>query len=817
MMCGREKNRIEHRGSCVFVCTAFLLMLILTLAACGKANQGKVVYHNPIEVLSAGQDSTSVQYVQYSTSVRITELMPANKTVLPGEYASFPDWIELTNPGLQECNLKGYGLSDMETNLLQWTFPDCTLSPGERVIVYCTGIERQGLYTTFSLSKSGESIYFSDPNGNVIQRIDYGETDDDVSVFVNDGTLSYSRLSSPGFPDTEEGHESFLNFEENQEPLVINEVVPFNESYNYMKGGYYDWVELKNVSDEPVNVGEYCLSDKLSQALSYRLPDTVLNPGQFLIVFCVGDEDLSRFSVPTCSFSVDSGGDSVYLFHSDGTLADRVGVYDIPLRGSVGRLEGENGFFLFEKATPKKENANGYRQRSEMPTASISAGIYNDVESLSVELFGDGTIYYTLDGSWPTEKSAIYQEPITVTKTSSIRATVKSEGKMLSNCATFSYIINENHSLPVVYLSCTRYEFGKVYENTFYSDIYCDTNISYFGDDGTFSADCRLKLHGASSREVLIKKHFKLVFSARYGGDLKYDVFGNGTDSEYHSLLLRGDMLIIHQFRDALAAKVANVVSVTEPYALNSKYCILYIDGEYWGIYSIREAYSEKYVSDRTGEKENEVEIKRAPVTEYDDPESLTSIFQFIARNIMSDSDNYAFADEKLDLQSFAQWLCLESYFNNNDPTGNIRYVRSTAEGSKWRAMFFDLDQSMSNENTDWSIIYRTDTQIGGVLNSLCKSDEFKKLVLKTAAELMQNGLGDELVTETLNNMAAETIGEMPRNMKRWFGYMDYYESSMQDQLDCFTPGRTTDWLERMKTALKVDDETLHSYFPEYY
>ena len=48
-----------------------------------------------------------------------------------------------------------------------------------------------------------------------------------------------------------------------------------------------------------------------------------------------------------------------------------------------------------------------------------------------------------------------------------------------------------------------------------------------------------ITLPGAASRSVWDKKSFKIVFRDRYGGDVHFDLFGQGI-TEFHSLNLRG-------------------------------------------------------------------------------------------------------------------------------------------------------------------------------------------------------------------------------------------------------------------------------------
>ena len=45
-----------------------------------------------------------------------------------------------------------------------------------------------------------------------------------------------------------------------------------------------------------------------------------------------------------------------------------------------------------------------------------------------------------------------------------------------------------------------------------------------YEDGGSFTIDCGIKLHGATSKVAQSKKSFKLCFRSRYDGELNYDL-----------------------------------------------------------------------------------------------------------------------------------------------------------------------------------------------------------------------------------------------------------------------------------------------------
>ncbi len=79
----------------------------------------------------------------YSQGLRINELMSANRNIVFDEDGETPDWIEILNSGSTSINLSEYYLSEGKTDLMKWQFPPIELEPGQPLLVYASGKDRQ--------------------------------------------------------------------------------------------------------------------------------------------------------------------------------------------------------------------------------------------------------------------------------------------------------------------------------------------------------------------------------------------------------------------------------------------------------------------------------------------------------------------------------------------------------------------------------------------------------------------------------------------------------------------------------------------------
>lgn len=124
-----------------------------------------------------------VQFTTNDNGVVINELMASNATTVADEQGSFPDWAEFYNNNDYEVDLSGYYLSDDPQELDKWSFADGIVIPANGyLIVWVDDDEDDGpLHASFKLSADGESLVLSDPQLNVVDQVQFGAQETDVS------------------------------------------------------------------------------------------------------------------------------------------------------------------------------------------------------------------------------------------------------------------------------------------------------------------------------------------------------------------------------------------------------------------------------------------------------------------------------------------------------------------------------------------------------------------------------------------------------------------------------------------------------------
>ena len=735
----------------------FSLILLLLILLCGCARSAPPE-PSPEPTPTATPEPTPPP-VDYSGLLRISEIGVKNRAsfYLDG----FPDWVELENISDKTLALEGWTLSDRPgRGGLALTGE---LEPGALLLLPLDGAD-------FFLSL-GETLWLRAPDDGVQDRALLSADTADCSLQRQaDGSFRESPWISPGYPNDAEGHERFCAGRVPEGPLILSEIMVANHSYPlHSQTPAFDWVEIRNISDETVDLSEFCLSDDGDRLDKWRFPSRSLKPGELYLVICDGDlsPDDKTYREPSTGFSLDSRSDQLYLSRTDGTLLDFAALHDIPEDRTLGREEGRPGLLYYAVPSPREKNSGGQRRVSAMPESLEADGVFDGVESVAVTLAAAGEIRYTLDGSVPTAESALYTGALTLEKTTLLRAVAVEEDAIPSPVRDLSYILNEGHVLPVLSMVVndwrhfrTTYEWGDKY--TAYSG-----SLTLFDGEHSFSHPCSVSLRGWTSLN-LQKKSFGVRFRTRDGGDLEADVFSNGI-TRFHSLAVRaGQDYLFSIFRNELMQDLC-LEAGNDVLAQASKYCILYLNGQYWGIYCLKEDITRSFYASHRGVSKDSVESIRGIVPGRED--LYKNVIEFAWFHELSEEENYRQICENVDIRSLCDWFLFESYCSNTDTEGNIRFMRSTENDHLWDLVFYDLDWSFRDTNAFSVLLARNGhpgPQIPPLLINLCKNAEFRDMVLRRWAELTGGVLSDEHVLAKIDEFETLLAPEVPRDWKRW-------------------------------------------------
>jgi hypothetical protein len=279
-------------------------------------------------------------------AVRINEVMAINSTTLRDEDNEFEPWVEIHNLTCTRAPLGGLHLTDDEDDPTKWEIPDGVTVPYlGHLVLWLDGEEDEGdRHASFTLAGAEGELLLYDRDGlTLLDRLVFPSPVADVSHGrFPDGADSAADLTVPT--------PGKRNAVFDAEGLRINEVLASNDDFGTDElGEHEDWIEIVNVTDEPIDLAGYHLTDDPERPTRWQFPshpDAVVPPGERILVWADDDNDPPDGPLHT-NFKLDVDGEEVWLFGPDGaTLIDAMTYGELATDLAFTRIPDSVGGFV---------------------------------------------------------------------------------------------------------------------------------------------------------------------------------------------------------------------------------------------------------------------------------------------------------------------------------------------------------------------------------------------------------------------------------------------------------------------------------------
>lgn len=593
-------------------------------------------------------------------------------------------------------------------------------------------------------------------------------------------------------------------------------------------GGHPDWLELYNSGSSAMNVGGWNLSDNPNNLTKYTIPAGISVPANgFVRIWCDGKGSPAdaaghihtNFKLTQCQ------GDWIILSFN-GSIIDSLQLRKTQTSHSRGRNpNGSNTWKIYTTPTPNASNSGAnYDEYAPTPVLNPPAGFYSGSQTVSITPLPSSslTIYYTTNGAEPTTSSTVYSSitAISIATTTVIRAYAVSTNTNLlpSFMETNTYFIGEtiNSQFGVVSIS------GGTPLNTLLGGTQNNprVHLEYFNNNQFITEGYGLAdKHGNDSWAYNQRGiDFETKDDYGYNNALKEKFFvdaklGKSKRKEFQHVILKAAASDNYPFNNGGQQKTCHMRDAfVQTYAFRKgleldgrrcKHVLMFANGQYWGLYELREAFESDYTDYYYDQPKDSIDnlaywgglqIRDGSDTGW------VNLYNFVMGNSMTNPSNYAYVESKLNFKSLIDYMVYNSYVVNSDFINwNSAWWRGRAQlgdKKKWRYWMWDMDNvydlgenfsglpttDMTSNPCDYTNVFQNAGPNQGhpdILEKLLTNPDFKSLYINRYADLLNTSFKCDSIMDHFNHFKTILTPEMPRQIARWGGSMAQWNANL--------------------------------------
>ena len=501
-----------------------------------------------------------------------------------------------------------------------------------------------------------------------------------------------------------------------------------------------------------------------------------------------------------------SHGETIVISDSNETIIDSVLIpNDITNTISMGRKPDGNGnWCYFKNPSPNAENTQNtcFTGISDAPTTDLPSGWYQSTLQINITSPPNTTTYYTTNGDTPDTDDNIANGSIIINSSSvlSIKSFDNSNQMLPSSTIDRTYIINElNHELPVFSIITDDDNLWNWNTGIYVAGPNAGPNYPYFGSNfwqpwskksrmeffnkskvKQFEAHFDLEIHGGWSRAEP-QKSFRIDTKSIYTGDIDYTLIENKPEiTSYNNFNLRngGQHTWSDRIQDAIISRLAINSHIDR---MGYQPCIVYLNGDYWGLYGIREKIDEHYVESNHGIDSKKVDLLNRDSALSGSSSHFAETYYLIQNTSVSDTNFINVLESRFDLNNYMDYFIFQTYIQNMDWLGiawglnNVKLWRPDTTGGKWRYVLYDTDaafgyfgQNIYDNYLNYARYPNVPNEHASIFHRSLLNDEFKCQFTNRYDDLINTTFQSSNFNAITTNLKSQIQSAIPDHIARW-------------------------------------------------
>ena len=486
-------------------------------------------------------------------------------------------------------------------------------------------------------------------------------------------------------------------------------------------------------------------------------------------------------------------------------------------------------FFANAQVYAPLENVRFYGYSYDM-----APGFYQKPVYLQLKTPVGGGYRYTVAGGEGV-KSYENKPAVILDSISTIALQIQSKGNWIDTIYVGTYFIRESITLPIVSLHLDRSDFDA-------PGGILDGKVVHVGDSLGVAI---LKTEGRVWKKENIKTYVEFMDSSgiRRLGNMRVQPFGGMTlgmpdkgirlttdttlgsrnigfnpfygkpFNSYRTLVLRASGNDHNQTRmkDMTLCSIAKDLGLDY---MDYRPSIVLVNGDYWGIYNIREKinYEFLYYNHKAPKNESTILLSANGGGNPD----YNSMVQYIGKRF-PEASVFDSLNSVMDLENYLNYAILQIHIRNRDSRGNIRFWKSSSLDDRWRWIFYDSDLScemvgikdnflkerLSPTQTAWY----NPTYTTAILRNLTSHKPVRDLFINQYCLLLGTRLNIDTVVSRIDTFASILRPEIPHHAKRRARSTNASASKWEEEINTFKsffPIRTSATYDHMMSTFGI-------------